>query len=76
MKGGGAEINGLTVVSRRHHTNWINLTGHNKQIKDMYHEDLIKRSFRWCLGDICCYGTVKHSDLGAEKRDERMMCGC
>nr|GEW82354.1 hypothetical protein [Tanacetum cinerariifolium] len=46
----------------------------------MYHEDLIKRSFRECLGDICCYGTVKHNDLGsemgAEKRDERKMFGC
>ncbi|GKB57286.1 hypothetical protein Tco_0913472, partial [Tanacetum coccineum] len=52
----------------------------NKQIKDTYHEDLIKRSFRECLGDICCYGTVKHNDLGsemgAEKRDERKMFGC
>nr|GFD12689.1 hypothetical protein [Tanacetum cinerariifolium] len=49
-------------------------------IMGMYHEDLIKRSFRECLGDICCYGTVKHNDLGsemgAEKRDERKMFGC
>ncbi|GKC15486.1 hypothetical protein Tco_1012268, partial [Tanacetum coccineum] len=47
---------------------------------DTYHEVLIKRSFRECLGDICCYGTVKHNDLGsemrAEKRDERKMFGC
>ncbi|GJR74948.1 hypothetical protein Tco_0087313 [Tanacetum coccineum] len=78
--GNGEETSTLEIRTKSRFSENLEPSSSLRPLIDTYHEDLIKRSFRECLGDICCYGTVKHNDLGsemgAEKRDERKMFGC